>query len=70
MYYSKKNKAVKKQTTDPKPKLNTGIEGVKKSYPKYKVEGVKNTNNKYKLTDSKGKSSTLTRGVRKKKNKK
>ena len=56
-----------KKTTE--TKLDTGIDGVRKSYPKYKVQRVKNTNNKYRLTDSNGHSTTLTRGIKKNKNK-
>jgi hypothetical protein len=52
-----------KKSTDPKTKKNTGIAGVRKSYPNKTVDRVKGTTNKYTLTSSNGSSVTLTRGV-------
>mgnify|MGYP003651013273 CR=1 FL=1 len=58
---------MKSKKPDPKtdPKKDTGIAGVRKSYPNKTVTRVKGTTNKYSLTDSNGNSVSLTRGVAK-----
>lgn len=48
-----------------KKKKDTGIEGVKKSYPKYKVIALKKEGH-YSLIDTNGHSVTLKRAVTKK----
>lgn len=63
MYDSKKKKEINTNPTN--PKLDKGLNGVKKSYPNKLVERIKGTTNKYRLTSPNGGSVTLTRSLSK-----